>query len=102
MVINKLQNNLPIVAIKAPIFNSREYLKDISVFTGATFISEEEQGLKIEKCDPVYVLGKCQKASISKDQTILINGDGKSDLITSRIEYLQKQFSDELMLGDFD
>ena len=60
MVVNKLQNALKIVAIKAPIIMSREYMEDIAVFTGAQLISTE-MGHVIEQCDPVYYMGKCNK-----------------------------------------
>jgi chaperonin GroEL len=35
MVVNKLQTGLKIVAVKLPIINGREYLEDISIFTGS-------------------------------------------------------------------
>jgi chaperonin GroEL len=41
MVVNKLQNALKIVAVKAPIILTREYMEDIAVFTGANMISTE-------------------------------------------------------------
>ena len=50
-----------------------EYIDDIAVFTGATLISPD-QGIKIEKCDPVYVMGKADKVQISKDRSIFIKG----------------------------
>lgn len=61
MVINKLQNGLKIVAIKAPIVNGSAYLEDIAVFTGATILSSERLGHRVDRCDPVYVMGKCKK-----------------------------------------
>jgi chaperonin GroEL len=60
MVVNKLQNALKIVAVKAPIILTQEYLEDIAIFTGAQLISTE-QGHIIEQCDPVYYMGKCNK-----------------------------------------
>ena len=60
MVINKLQNGLKIVAVKAPILSGKDYLEDIAIFTGATLLSRE-LGHRLEHCDPVYVMGKCEK-----------------------------------------
>lgn len=59
LVINKLQNNLKIVAVKTPIFLGREYLDDISVLTGSTLLSQELGYSNLERVDPVYVMGKC-------------------------------------------
>jgi chaperonin GroEL len=39
IVVNKLQNGLKIVAVKAPIANGSAYLEDIAVFTGSTLLS---------------------------------------------------------------
>ncbi len=39
MVINKLKNNLSIVAVKTPIFDGSDILNDIATSTGATVLS---------------------------------------------------------------
>lgn len=41
MVINKLQNGMKLVAVKAPIVGGDDYLEDIAIFTGATLLSRE-------------------------------------------------------------
>lgn len=63
MVVNKLQNALKIVAVKAPLMDSRGYLEDIAALTGANLISTE-LGHVIESCDPVYYMGKCDKIQV--------------------------------------
>ena len=40
MVVNKLQNNLKIVAVKSPIISGSEYLEDLAVFSGAKLLSK--------------------------------------------------------------
>jgi hypothetical protein len=55
-----------VVAVKAPIIYGEEYLEDIAVYTGAECLSEDH-GKRLETYDPVYVMGKANKAEISKD-----------------------------------
>lgn len=65
IVINKLKTGLNIVAIKTPIVNGRDYLEDISILSGAQMLSPELGYNKLDRVDPVYVMGKCDKVQIS-------------------------------------
>jgi chaperonin GroEL len=78
MVVNKLQNALKIVAVKAPIIMGKEYMEDIAIFTGANMISTE-MGHVIEQCDPVYFMGKCNKVQIDAQSSTFIGGQGKPE-----------------------
>ncbi|CDW87350.1 molecular chaperone [Stylonychia lemnae] len=102
MVVNKLQNNLKICAVKAPMINGRDYLEDLSILTGSTMLSPELGYNRLERLDPVYVVGKCDKVQISKDSTVIIRGHGQQDLVDHRIKLLEEQISDNIMLGDYD
>lgn len=84
MVVNKLQNGLKVVAVKAPIIYGEEYLSDIAVYSGAECLNEEH-GMRLDRYDPVYVMGKVNKVEITKDQSIFIKGEGKPQLIQDRI-----------------
>ena len=81
MVINKLQNQLKVVAVKAPLIQGREYLEDIAIFTGGTLISKDLGHTRLELIDPVYVMGKAEKIEITKDETVIIKGNGKKEMI---------------------
>ena len=89
MVVNKLQNNLRIAGVKAPIFNPGEYLEDIAVISGATVISKK-LGHQYDRVDPVYCVGKFKKIEIQKDKTIMIKGEGKEELIQTRQGVLEE------------
>jgi chaperonin GroEL (HSP60 family) len=78
MVVNKLQNALKIVAVKAPMMDGRGYLEDIAALTGANLISTE-MGHVIENCDPVYYMGKCDKIQVDATSTVFIKGNGKPE-----------------------
>ncbi len=87
MVVNKLQNALKIVAVKAPMLNGAEYLQDIAVLTGANLISSE-LGHVVEQCDPVYYMGKCDKVQLDATSTVFLHGHGKPEAIEQRVNYL--------------
>ena len=77
LVVNKIRGALKIAAVKAPGFGDRrkEILEDIAILTGGTVISEE-RGHKLESAT-IEMLGKCEKVTIDKDNTIIVNGSGK-------------------------
>lgn len=47
--------------MKAPIVNGKDYLEDIAALSGAKLISSELGHTRLEACDPVYFMGKCDK-----------------------------------------
>src|SRR5215469_5690730 len=100
LVVNKLRGTFTSVAVKAPGFGDRrkEMLKDIATLTGATVISEE-LGLKLDKVTPEQ-LGQAKRVSITKEETTIVDGNGKADAIKGRIEMIKKQI--EETDSDFD
>ena len=100
LVVNKLRGTLNTVAIKAPAFGDRkkEMMKDIAVITGGTLISEE-MGLSIEQTT-VDMLGTCEKITIGKESTTIVNGGGSMEDITQRIQQIKAQI--ENSTSDYD
>jgi len=91
MVVNKLQGRLKCVAVKAPGFGDRrkEMLEDIAVLTGGTVISEEK-GLKFDKAE-LASLGGAKRIVVDKDNTTIVDGEGKKKEIEARISQIRKQ-----------
>jgi chaperonin GroEL len=89
LVVNKLRGTLKVAAIKAPGFGDRRkaMLEDIAVLTGGTVISEE-QGYKLENATLSY-LGKAKRIVMDKDNTTIISGGGKTDMIKARINEIK-------------
>ncbi|NBO49946.1 MAG: chaperonin GroEL, partial [Chitinophagia bacterium] len=79
LVVNKLRGTLKVAAVKAPGFGDRrkEMLQDIAILTKGIVISEE-QGFKLENADLTY-LGRAERVTIDKDNTIVVGGKGKKD-----------------------
>ena len=86
LVLNKIRGALKIAAVKAPGFGDRrkEILEDIAILTGGTVISEE-RGMKLESAT-IEMLGKCEKITIDKDNTTVVNGSGTKKNIQSRLD----------------
>jgi chaperonin GroEL len=91
LVINKLRGGLRVCAVKSPGFgdNRKNTMQDIAVSTGATFISEEV-GLNLENSD-VDVLGTAKKVIITKDDTIILDGQGDKAELEQRIESIKTE-----------
>jgi len=100
LVVNKLRGNLKVCAVKSPAFGDRkkEMMNDISVLTGAQYISKE-LGMSIEETT-LDMLGTAEKVTIGKDNTTIVNGAGNSDDIKTRIEQIKSQI--ETTDSDYD
>jgi chaperonin GroEL len=100
LVVNRLRAGLKVVSVKAPGFGDRRkaMLEDIAILTGGTVISEE-QGYKLENAGLEH-LGTCEKISVDKDNTTIVNGKGSEADITSRINQIKAQI--ETTTSDYD
>ena len=100
LVVNKLRGSLKIAAVKAPGFGDRRkaMLEDIAILTGGTVISEE-RGFSLENVD-LEMLGSCEKATIDKDNTTIVNGAGDTKNIKTRVNQIKAQI--ETTTSDYD
>jgi chaperonin GroEL len=94
LVLNRVKNNLPIVAIKAPGYGNHRHdlLLDICKLTGANLISSK-MGSNLEEAT-LDDLGSCKRVNVTARNTTLI-GDGltKEELDT-HIAELKTQLED--------
>ena len=93
LVVNRLQTQLKICAVKAPGFGDRRkaMLEDIAVLTGGVVISEEK-GLQLEQAT-VEMLGTAEKVTITKDNTTIVNGAGDKANIEQRIQQIKNEMA---------
>ena len=93
LVVNRLRANLKICAVKAPGFGDRrkEMLEDIAILTGGVVISEEK-GIKLEQAT-LEMLGTAEKVTVNKDNTVIVNGAGAKDSISSRVGQIKAQIA---------
>ncbi|MBO7433011.1 MAG: chaperonin GroEL, partial [Salinivirgaceae bacterium] len=89
LIVNRLRASLKIAAVKAPGFGDRrkEMLEDIATLTGGIVISEEK-GMKLEDAT-MDMLGRCDKITINKENTTIVNGLGSKDLIAARVDQIR-------------
>ncbi len=100
LVLNKLRGAIKVAAVKAPGFGDRrkEMLEDIAILTGGTVINEE-RGLKLENTT-FNDLGRCEKITIDKDNTTIVNGEGNKEAIQGRVAQIKAQI--KTTTSDYD
>jgi chaperonin GroEL len=100
LVVNKLRGTLSSCAVKAPGFGDRRkaMLEDIATLTGGKAITED-LGVKLENLT-LEDLGKAKRVVVTKDNTTLIDGAGKSGAIEGRIKQIRTQI--EETTSDYD
>ena len=91
MVVNKIRGTLQGAAVKAPGYGDRRkaMLEDIAVLTGGNCITED-LGIKLENVK-LEDLGSAKKVTISKDETVIVDGSGSDDKIKGRIDQIRAQ-----------
>ncbi len=100
LILNKLRGTFTCVGVKAPGFGDRrkEMLRDIAVLTGGQVISEE-LGLEL-KDTTIDQLGRARQVKVDKENTIIVDGAGKSEEIKDRVAQIRAQL--ETTTSDFD
>jgi len=91
LVVNKLRGGLKVAAVKAPGFGDRRkaMLEDIAILTGGQVISED-LGIKLESVTP-DMLGRAKRISITKEETTIIDGNGKKADVGGRCTQIRAQ-----------
>ena len=100
ILVNKLRGTFTCVCVKAPGFGDRrkEMLRDIAILTGGEVITEE-LGLDLKDAT-VAQLGTARQVTVSKENTIIVDGAGKKAAIKDRIGQIRSQI--EGTTSDFD
>ncbi len=100
LVVNRLRGSLKVCAVKAPGFGDRrkEMLEDLAILTGGTVITEEK-GMKLEQAT-IEMLGQCEKITVDKENTTIVNGAGEQDTISARVSQIKTQM--EATTSDYD
>ena len=91
---NVLRGTIKACAIKAPEYGQKQkdVLQDIAVLTGGEFLCEGK-GLKVSEAVPAQ-LGQAKKVIISKDKTLIINGNGNEKELGEYCDNLRSQIKE--------
>ena len=100
LIVNKLRGTFNVVAVKAPGYGDRRkaMLEDIAILTGGQVISSE-LGLELKDVT-MDQLGRAKSVKVQKENTVIVDGAGAKDAITSRISQIRAQI--EETTSEFD
>jgi chaperonin GroEL len=100
LVVNKLRGTLQVAAVKAPGFGDRRkaMLEDLAVLTGGQCITED-LGIKLENVK-LEDLGRAKRVTIDKENTTVVEGEGKPADIQGRVSQIRRQI--EETTSDYD
>lgn len=92
LVLNRLKVGLQVVAVKAPGFgdNRKNTLKDMAIATGGTVFGEEAG---LNKLEDILIddFGQAGEVTITKDDTLILNGSGDSKEVDKRVTHLTEE-----------
>ncbi len=93
LVVNKLRGTLKVCAVKSPGFGEQRkaLLEDIAVLTGGLVISEDA-GITLNEL-PENAFGKAESITISKENTLIVNGKGESSKIHARVKQIENEIA---------
>ncbi len=100
LIVNKLRGTFNVVGVKAPGYGDRrkEMLQDIAILTGAQVVSSD-LGLEL-KDTTIDMLGRAKSVKVQKENTIIVDGEGKKSDLKNRVEQIKMQI--EETTSDFD
>lgn len=95
LIVNKMRGIVQVCAVKAPDFGERKtlILEDIAILTGGQVISKDK-GHKLDKITTAQFdqfLGSARIASVSKDETTIVDGKGSEEAIEARAVEIKDQ-----------
>ena len=91
LIVNKMRGILNVCAVKAPDFGDRRtlLLNDMATLTGGQVV-DKDKGMKLDKFDLNW-LGECRTATITKENTTIVDGAGDDEAIERLCSQLQTQ-----------
>ena len=91
LIVNKMRGTINVCAVKAPDFGDRRklVLEDIAITTGGK-VFDKQKGMKLDKFSWDW-FGEARTATITKEQTTIVDGKGGAEAIEARVEELQSQ-----------
>ena len=94
LVVNNMRGIIKVCAVKAPGFGDRRkaMLQDIAILTGGTVISEEI-GMQLDQTTLEH-LGTAHKVTVSKENTVIVDGAGNAAQISERVQQIRAQIEE--------
>lgn len=94
LILNKLRGVLNVVAVKAPGFGDKRkaMLEDIAILTGGEVISPD-LGMEL-KDTQIEQLGRAKQIKVQKENTIIVDGSGDKEAISTRVKQIKAQIEE--------
>ncbi|MDO5454427.1 MAG: chaperonin GroEL [Corynebacterium sp.] len=91
LVVNNIRQTIKAVAVKSPYFGERRkaFMDDLAVVTGATVV-DPEVGVNLNEVD-VEVLGSARRVTVTKDETVIVDGAGTAEDLEARRESIRRE-----------
>jgi chaperonin GroEL len=95
LIVNKMRGVVKVCAVKAPDFGDRRtlLLEDMAILTGGQVISKNKGHIldKLTGNQLGSMLGRARMATISKEDTTIVDGKGDAEAISNRAEEIKEQ-----------
>jgi len=93
LILNKLRGQIAVCAVKAPGFGDhrRALLEDLAVLTGGQ-VFNDTTGVKLNEPNMTY-FGRVKSLTVTKDDTVLLNGQGTTESIHARTEQIRSELA---------
>ncbi len=94
LIVNKLRGTFTVVGVKAPGYGDRrkDMLQDIAILTGGKVISEE-LGYDLKEAT-IDMLGRAKSVKVTKDSTVIVDGEGAKPEIEGRVALIKSQLAE--------
>ncbi|PAT09745.1 chaperonin GroEL [Corynebacterium hadale] len=91
LVVNTMRKTLKVAAVKAPYFGERRkaFMDDLAVVTQATVI-DPEVGVNLKDAT-LDQLGRARRVTVTKDDTVLVDGAGTAEAIEERRNQIRRE-----------
>ncbi|MDR7328585.1 chaperonin GroEL [Corynebacterium guangdongense] len=93
LVVNTIRGTLKVVAVKSPYFGERRkaFMDDLAVVTAATVV-DPEVGIDL-KTAGLEVLGSARRVTVTKDDTVIVDGAGTAEEVEARREEIRREIA---------
>ncbi|ANI91702.1 chaperonin GroEL [Dietzia timorensis] len=91
LVVNSIRKTIKAVAIKSPFFGDRRkaFMDDLAIVTGGQVISPD-LGMSLRESG-IEVLGSARRVTVTKDETVIVDGAGSADDVQARVAQLKRE-----------
>lgn len=91
LVVNSIRKTIKAVAVKSPYFGERRkaFMDDLATVTAATVV-DSEVGINLSEVD-VDVFGGARRITVTKDDTIIVDGAGSLEDVDARREQIRRE-----------